>query len=287
MTSSEPPGERSAPLAATSFAHRVLGSPIAPIAVFPWRFASAAGKSLGTFGATTRWLFGSRENTNYTYDLTPRNREHLAWFVAHVAGIPLAEARGYLQEVLDDEELAAHVAGETRTSRYRWLADRVPRYGRRIGWYAFVRALKPDVLVETGTDKGLGSVVLAAALLRNGKGRLTSIDINPAAGYLISGRYAEVTDLVISDSIQALGALREVDLFIHDSDHTAEHEYAEFTAIAPNLRPDGLVLSDNSHATDSMPRWAEETGREFLFFDERPARHWYPGAGIGTALPPA
>ncbi|OJX62635.1 MAG: hypothetical protein BGO95_07905 [Micrococcales bacterium 73-13] len=286
MTTHDAPEGRRAPLAASSFARRVLGSPIAPLAVFPWRFAAAARWSLRTFGATTRWLFGSRENTNYTYDLTPRNREHLAWFVAHVAGIPLAEARGYIQEVLDDQALTAHVMGETARSRYRWLADRVPRYGRRIGWYAFVRALKPDVLVETGTDKGLGSVVLAAALLRNGKGRLISIDINPAAGYLISGRYAEVTELVISDSIAALAALEDVDLFIHDSDHTAEHEYAEFTAIAPNLRPDALSLSDNAHATDSMTRWAEETGREFLFFDERPARHWYPGAGIGTALPP-
>ncbi len=37
-------------------------------------------------------------------------------------------------------------------------------------------------------DKGLGSVVLAAALLRNAAeghpGRLTSLDINPEAGYL-------------------------------------------------------------------------------------------------------
>jgi len=189
--------------------------------------------------------------------------------------------------VIEDEELAAHVAGATRASRYHRLADRVPRYGRRIGWYAFVRALKPEVVVETGTDKGLGSVVIAAALLRNGRGRLTSIDINPAAGYLISGRYTEVVELVISDSIAALRKLDGVDLFIHDSDHTAEHEYAEFTAITPNLQPHAIVLSDNSHSTDSMPRWAEETGREFLFFDERPVRHWYPGAGIGTALPPS
>ena len=39
-------------------------------------------------------------------------------------------------------------------------------YGRRLGWYALVRALKPRTVVETGADKGLGSCVLAALRLR-------------------------------------------------------------------------------------------------------------------------
>jgi hypothetical protein len=78
-----------------------------------------------------------------------------------------------------------------------------------------------------------------------------------------------------------------VDLFIHDSDHTAEHEGREFAAIEDRLAPGGLVLSDNAHATDELAKFAERTGRRFLFFDERPDGHWYTGAGIGAALPPA
>ena len=37
-----------------------------------------------------------------------------------------------------------------------------------------------------------GSDRVAAALLRNGMGRLTTIGISPDAGYLITGRDAEV-----------------------------------------------------------------------------------------------
>ncbi len=43
------------------------------------------------------------------------------------------------------------------------------------------------------------------------------------------------------------------------------------------------MLSDNSHASPSLPDWADRTGRRFVFFDERPAGHWYSGAGIGVA----
>ena len=135
---------------------------------------------------------------------------------------------------------------------------------------------------ETGTDKGLGSCVLAAALLANGRGRLTTIDIEPESGYLIWGRYAEVTDRVLDDSLRAIRSLKGVDIFLHDSDHTLEHESREFDCVKPSLASGALVLSDNAHWSDRLPRWAEENDRRFLFFHEEP-QHWYPGGGIGAA----
>ncbi len=263
----------------------LLESPLAPVAAFPFRFAATARAALRQIGAGGRWLVTSRENTNYTYDLTPRNREHLAWFVANVAGVGVAEARGYLTEIETDTALAEHVARLTRESPRRWLADTHARFGRRVGWYALVRALNPAVVVETGTDKGLGTLVLAAAILKNGSGRLTTIDINPASGYLLSGPYATVTDRIIGDGVATLKTLKDVDFFIHDSDHSAAYEAEEFEAIEPRLSKKALVLSDNSHSSDSLPVWAEKNGRRFTFFDEEPAHHWYPGAGIGASLP--
>jgi hypothetical protein len=75
-----------------------------------------------------------------------------------------------------------------------------------------------------------------------------------------------------------------VDIFLHDSLHTFEHEAAELAAIGPRLTPTALVLSDNAHATDALMRWAEQSGRQFSFFREQPAEHWYPGSGIGAAI---
>ncbi len=271
-------------IARSSGTQKILASPLAVVAAFPFRLAAVTRVNAHAAAAGARWLFSSRENTNYTYDLTPRNREHLAWFVANLAGIETPVARSYIEEVLGDTELSSHVADTMATSSLRWLADRQARFGRRIGWYALIRATKPKHVVETGTDKGLGSIVIAAALLKNGSGRLTTIDINPASGYLISGRYADVTNRVIGDSVASIADLTAVNLFIHDSDHSADYEAKEFDAVESKLAPKAIVLSDNSHNSESLPAWAEKTGRQFIFFDERPDGHWYPGAGIGAAF---
>ncbi|GAW51799.1 MULTISPECIES: class I SAM-dependent methyltransferase [unclassified Nocardioides] len=226
----------------------------------------------------------SREHTNFTYDLQPLNREHLAWWVANAAGTPVSVVRDYIDEADHDADLIEHVLAATRVSDRRGLADDEVRLGKRLGWYALVRAMRPSHVVETGTDKGLGSVVLAAALLRNGSGRLTTVDVNSASGYLITGRYAAVTDRVVGDSLAVLAELvAPVDLFLHDSLHTREHEYAEFEAVEERLARGAVVLSDNSHVTDALPSWAEKTGRSFTYWHEWPASHWYPGSGIGLA----
>ena len=264
---------------------RLAASRVAAAAALPPRLAAVGRHNAQTLRASVRWLVQSREHTNYTYDLAPLNRDYLAWFVATVADIKVSEARGYLEEVERDSDLRAHVRVHTLASRRRGLADREVRYGRRIGWYALVRALRPQHIVETGTDKGLGSVVLAAALLRNGTGRLTTIDINPEAGYLIAGRYATVCKAKTGDSLQALQEVGEVDMFLHDSDHSAAHEAAELACVTSRLADRAVVLSDNAHMTDALAKWAERHGRRFLFFDEQPAGHWYPGDGIGVALP--
>lgn len=263
---------------------RIIASPIAPLAAMPIRMRHVARYNAHVLGQSARWLVRSREHTNFTYDLTPLNREHLAWWVATVADISVTEARGHMAEVEQDENLSAHVLAATAASDRRRLADMRVGLAKRIGWYALVRATRPEHVVETGTDKGLGSVVFAAALLANGTGRLTTIDTDPDSGYLIQPPYAEVIDRLVGDSVTELGRLAvPVDLFLHDSLHTFEHETAEYETAAARLSAGALVLSDNGHVTDALPRWAELTGRRFLFFHEQPGDHWYPGGGIGAA----
>ena len=155
---------------------------------------------------------------------------------------------------------------------------------RRLGWYALVRELQPECVVETGTDKGLGSVVLAAALLRNGHGRLITMDINPTAGYLIGGPYAAVTELRVGDSGRAWARWRSRSTSSCTTAGTAATtSWPSTEAVAPRLAEGAVVLSDNSHVMDALPAWAELTGRRFHYFAEEPQDHWYPGAGIGLA----
>ncbi|MFI7576272.1 class I SAM-dependent methyltransferase [Micromonospora sp. NPDC049497] len=262
---------------------------LAPVAAFPKRLRTVARYDAKVLRSSARWLVTSREHHNYTYDLTPLSRNHLAWFVSVVCDIPVNQVRTYLDEIESDDTLRQHLLAAIAGSDRRGLADKEIRYARRIGWYAIVRAARPRHVVETGVDKGLGSVVLAAALLRNAAeghpGRVTSLDINPEAGYLATvAPWSEVVDLVIGDSLASIAALdRPVDLFLHDSDHRSAHERREFAAVEPKLAPGAILLTDNVTITTVLAEHAERTGRRFLAYRETPANHWYPGDGIGVA----
>src|SRR5712671_7184162 len=133
----------------------------------PGRFRAAMRYYAAPLKSLASWTFHSRETANFTYDLTPINRAYLAAFVSAIAGCTLSEAERYLGEVDADEALRDHIIRETKQSKFSPDADADVRFGRRLGWYAFVRATKPRLVIETGVDKGLGACLLCAALMRN------------------------------------------------------------------------------------------------------------------------
>jgi predicted O-methyltransferase YrrM len=237
------------------------------------------------------WLVTSREDTNFTYDLTSVNLQYLAHMIAVTTGCSHSLICAYMDEVRSDSALHEHVFNLRSEGPDASRSDCEPHFGRRIGWYAFARVLRPRLVVETGVDKGLGSVMICAALLRNCKegypGSYVGTDINPEAGWLLRPPYSAVGRIVYGDSIETLKRLETpIDLFINDSDHSAEYEYREYQTIANRLSPGAVILGDNSHATDSLCRFSVERGRRFLFFHEQPRAHWYPGGGIGISFAP-
>lgn len=163
-------------------------------------------------------------------------------------------------------------------STYKNIADSEAHYGKRLGWYAFVRVKKPKIVIETGFDKGLGACVLTAALMKNAKeayeGFYYGTDINPNAGYFFTDPYNQYGRLLYGDSIEFLKEINEnVDIFINDSAHSADYEMLEYITISDKLSDDAIMLSDNSHVTDKLETFARSTNRRFLFFAERPKRH--------------
>src|SRR5689334_15103369 len=179
----------------------------------PWRFKSAMSIVLKPVGKATAWTFRSREHYNYSYDLEPRNIEYLASFISVVTGESFDKVREYIRELESDQHLKDHVVRANAAAKEKYVADREARFGRRIGWYAMIRATKPRVVVETGVDKGLGSCVIAAALMRNAKegsvGRLLGLDINPNAGYLLSTPYNKYGTMVYGDSLASISAMKD------------------------------------------------------------------------------
>jgi hypothetical protein len=275
--------DRGAAAMQPSLRRRIATSPIARGAAFPKRTMIVARYDAHLIGRSIDWLMRSRETHNFAYDLDSLNRDQLCWFISAVTGAEIGQVRAWMRELEDDSALTDHLTRRLSSNPRRRICAKDPRWARRSGWYAIVRATQPDHVVETGTHLGLGSCVIAAALLRNGHGRLTTIDIDPEAGYLIGKPWATVIDHRTGDSVDVLAALSDVDIFLHDSLHTYDYETKELTAVAPKLRADAVILSDNAHESPALSDWAERSGRRYLFFKEQPLDHWWPGDGIGAA----
>ncbi|GAA4408803.1 class I SAM-dependent methyltransferase [Nibrella viscosa] len=241
------------------------------------------------YGQILQWALQSREDTNFTYPLPEDNILYLACTINVVTNTPVDQVVAYIREAQTDDTLKEHIINKIKQSPYKLVADERVEFGRRLGWYALVRILKPGVIIETGVDKGMGSVLLCSALLRNGQeghpGQYYGTDINPRAGYLLDGPYQEVGKILYGDSIESLRALdAQIDLFINDSDHSADYEYREYDTIYPKLSSKAVLLGDNAHITSKLASFSVEKGRRFLFYQEVPAAHWYPGAGIGFSF---
>ena len=152
-----------------------------------------------------------------------------------------------------------------------------------------VRATKPKLVIETGVDKGLGSVLLSCAVKNNAaeghQGRYMGTDIEPLAGYLLGDVYSEYGSIAYGDSIETLKTVDEpIDLFINDSDHSHEYEAREYDTVEAKLHDESVILGDNAHASLSLSKFAARTNRIFTMVPEYPKNHWYKGCGIGIAF---
>jgi hypothetical protein len=235
------------------------------------------------------WLRNSREITNFTYDLSPINLQYLIAFVANATGISYEKIKEYADEALNDEQIRKHVRKVTSVHVNSYVADSELKWGRRLAYYVFVRAIKPKVVVETGLDKGLGAIAIAAALIRNRKenfpGYYYGTDIDPEAGYLFTGPYAEYGEILLGDSVNSLANLGcSVDFFIFDSMRTAEYEALEYQAVKSKLSEKAILLTTFAHGSDQLLKFSLATGRRFITFRERPVNHYYPGLDIGIAF---
>lgn len=225
------------------------------------------------------------ENSNYYYDITELNKEHLSHLIAHVTKGSPKVIVGYFEELEQDQALRNHI--EAGLSAYGQDIAEI-HYGRRLGWYALIRELKPNLVLETGVHQGVGACVIASALLKNisegYSGHYLGTDIDPNAGMLLTGKYQSVGEILYGDSVESLKKVdSKIDVFINDSDHDPEYEAIEYDTIASKLSQKSVILGDNSHVTDKLSQFSLMNSREFIFFSEKPKNHWYPGAGIGIS----
>lgn len=135
--------------------------------------------------------------------------------------------------------------------------------------YLICRALKPNIVLETGVAYGVTSAFILKALEMNRRGILHSIDLPPLVekadqfvGILIPGDlkgrwilHRGVSTRVLPRLLPMLG---QVNVFIHDSLHTYRNMQLEFRLVTPYLSPKAVLIADDVERNLAFQKWVSK-----------------------------
>lgn len=197
-------------------------------------------------------------------------------------GIEKAEVKMYLREAQNLTKQMLKLAGNTELGTML-----SPLRGPIV--YVCVRTLKPLIMVETGVASGSSTCYILHAMELNRKGVLYSIDvsgINPGAivpngketGWLVPSELKYRWKLIVGKSqerlLPLLKALKSVDAFLHDSEHTFETMMFEYETVWVYLKKGGLLLSDDVNWNMAF----------YDFIKNRTPKRWTVFGGLGAAI---
>ena len=158
--------------------------------------------------------------------------------------------------------------------------------------YLIVRLQRPAVMVETGVFDGISSSIILQAMEDNGTGSLISIDLpahQPIAGSTDAMKESRLPDgcdpgwvipqylrhrhrLELGDSRKILPEILQkqsaIDIFLHDSLHTAEHMRFEYETAWPCLKSSGLLLTYDAIWTPAFHTFSRLRRRSYVRVDD-------------------
>jgi Methyltransferase domain len=205
----------------------------------------------GEFRQWYRWRYEGDKTPEYQVDETWEERLHSLLGVPWPC--PLAER---LDEVMADinTRLSERGIGSGR-STYAYYSDAETLLCRAV-WCVALHT-RPEVVIETGVAHGVTSRIVLEALERNDLGHLWSIDLPfPFDRRLHAETGVAVTDAcrprwsyVEGSSKQRLPPLiadvGHVEMFIHDSLHTAKNTLFEIERAASAMPVGGVMVVDD------------------------------------------
>lgn len=167
---------------------------------------------------------------------------------------------------------------EETTGQWKTTGGSMMSLRDRLSLDLLVRAVKPHLAVETGTDRGASATVILQHL-DSPEGRLVSVDLagphSDRYGELIPDALRGRWELRLQSGSpllpQVLQELAPIDLFLHDSNHSVRHMRWEYELAWPSLRPGGCLASHDI-----------VTGTAFEDFGSRHADEISGGGAIGN-----
>jgi hypothetical protein len=151
---------------------------------------------------------------------------------------------------------------------YAWYADGDSSLCRAA--WCVVLHTRPEVVIETGVAHGVTSRVVLEALGQNDSGHLWSVDLPFPFDHRLHGE----TGIVVPDACRSRWSYLEgsskqrlpplavevghVELFIHDSLHTAENTLFEMEQAASVMSAGGVMLIDDIDSHAGFASFAEQ-----------------------------
>lgn len=120
--------------------------------------------------------------------------------------------------------------------------------------YAWCRHNHPSTVIETGVGHGVTTAFILKALSLNQSGQLWSIDLPPLGAEEFAGCLVPValrdrwlykkgrSRRILPHLLKEAG---RIDIFLHDSLHTARNMAFEFSSAWTHIRSGGLLISDD------------------------------------------
>jgi hypothetical protein len=220
-------------------------------------------------------------------------RRRLLW-LSRLAAAPIEKVQTYVREVESDGQLLDAVRNKLykHTSYWPMVTDFMLGDGggslffHCVSLYAFVRLVRPQNIIETGGTPGKSSAFILRGLQRNCAGRLYTLDLPPkpfpadrmlqpsesfgyapagaGSGWLIPEFLRRGHTLITGDTRATLPMVLdesgEIDLFIHDSDHSYDHLSWELKTAHSYLRRNGFLWCDDIFTNNAWPDFCNEYG---------------------------
>jgi hypothetical protein len=205
-------------------------------------------------GELQQW-YGWRQEVDP--DLLPEVDE--AWD-EHLHGLlgapwPCRQVQQLDQIMADIDALLAARSLKSGPGTYGWYSDAESWLSRAV--WCVARHTRPEVAIETGVAHGVTSRVVLEALRHNDFGHLWSIDLPFPFDHRLHGE----TGAVITDACRTRWSYLEgsssqrlpplvakvghVEMFIHDSLHTAKNTLFEMEQAASVMSPGGVMVVDD------------------------------------------
>jgi predicted O-methyltransferase YrrM len=205
----------------------------------------------------------------------PRAAEN---FIISLTSADAIEIKEYVSEFRSNQQFQNSIKEKRavfkKSRRFSWGYGVGDTLG--VVLYVICRKQKPDIVVETGVASGISSSFILGALEQNRQGQLYSIDLpgwqESQSGWIIPDYLRQRWHLSIGKSSEKLAPLLEkvyqIDIFLHDSDHSYQNMLREFQTAWPSLKVGGLLLAHNIDTNEAFSDFSRDQGAQGYYLEE-------------------